>query len=107
MLQELRDSLNAAATLVAEIGTRFRSGDPADALLEQLAARIADIGQRAVSLGPPLPDDVRGEVTRLASLVQTVAAGGDEWLADAGPELAASNQAWRVRQAYGLPSRPD
>lgn len=108
MLQELRDSLTAATRLVAEIGSRFRRGDSADELLATLAARIADIECFVAPLGPPLPDEVRDECARLLALIETATREGDGWLAGAiGPGLAAQDQTWRVRQAYGLPSRPD
>ena len=104
MVQELRAAVTAAADLVMEVGRRFESGDPAEDLLPRLAARLADIERRAILLGP----ECRGEVDRLLQALAAVVSGGEAWLTRVdGLELASHHLRARVRQAYGIATRPD
>ena len=97
------ETVAAATELVAEIGLRFKAGDAADDLLAQLDADLAALTRQAPGTAEELPEDLRTEIARLLSLVQTVVATGDEWLARTGPELASQHVRQRLQRAYGVP----
>ncbi len=91
-----------ATRLVAEIGLRFKTGEPADELLGHLEATIATLAQQATGVAN-LPDDLQNEITQLLALVQEAVTTGDEWLAQTGPELASQHVRQRLQRAYGVP----
>ena len=97
------ETVAAATGLVAEIGLRFKAGDAADDLLAQLDADLAALTRPVPGTAEDLPEDLRTEIARLLSLVQTVVATGDEWLARTGPELASQHVRQRLQRAYGVP----
>jgi hypothetical protein len=103
VLQEMRETVAGAASLVAEIGLRFKAGDPADDLVRRLETELATLAQLTSGKAGALPDDLRTEIARLFSLVQETVATGDEWLARIGPELAAQHVRHRLKRAYGVP----
>jgi hypothetical protein len=102
VLQELRETVTAANQLVAEIDFRFKTGAPAGELLARLDTVIATLAQQATGVAE-LPDDLKNEITRLFSLVQTAIATGNEWLALTGPELASQHLRHRLHRVYGVP----
>ena len=102
VLQEIRETVAAAAKLVAEIGVRFRAGDPANELVGRLETALATLTRLTSGTADDLPDDLREAMARLYSLVQATVAIGDEWLARTGPELAAQNARLRLKRAYGV-----
>jgi hypothetical protein len=102
VLQELRNTAAVATQLVAEIGLRFKTGEPADELLARLDATIATLAQQASGV-ENLPDDLRNEITQLLALVQEAVTTGDEWLARTGPEVASQHVRQRLNRAYGVP----
>ncbi len=97
------ETVAAATGLVAEIGLRFKAGDAADDLLAQLDADLAALTRQVPGTAEDLPEDLRTEIARLLSLVQTAVATGDEWLARTGPELASQHVRQRLQRAYGVP----
>lgn len=99
MLQELRETLTAATSLVAEIGIRFKSGNPADELIAQLGSLLADLAPRA----PELPPDLQAELTQLLTRVEETVFIGEDWLEWAGPEIASLQARERLRRKYGIP----
>ena len=99
----MRDTVTAATGLVAEIGIRFTAGDAADDLFARLEAALATLTRQAPGTAEGLPDDLRAEIARLLSLVQTAVATGDDWLARTGPELASQHVRQRLQRAYGVP----
>jgi len=102
VLQEVRNTVAVATRLVAEIGLRFKTGEPADELLGRLEATIATLAQQAAGVAN-LPDDLQNEITQLLALVQEAVTTGDEWLAQTGPELASQHVRQRLQRAYGVP----
>jgi hypothetical protein len=102
VLQELRKTVATATKLVTEIDLRFKTGASADELLGRLDDAIATLTQQATGVAD-LPEDLRNEITRLFSLVQTAIATGNEWLARTGPELASLHLRQRLQRAYGVP----
>jgi hypothetical protein len=103
VLQELRETVAAATDLVAEIGLRFKAGDPADELVSRLQTVLAGLFRQVAGHTGELPDDIQTEIAELLDRVQTAVADGDEWLARAGPELASQYQRERLLRAYGAP----
>ena len=99
----MREAVAAATELVAEIGLRFKAGDAADDLLARLESILANLTRQATGPAQQLPDDLRAEIARLLSLVQTGVATGAEWLAQTGPELASLRVRQRLQRAYGIP----
>lgn len=97
------ETVAAATGLVAEIGLRFKAGDAADDLFVRLDAVLAALARPVPGTAEDLPEDLRTEIARLLSLVQTVVATGDEWLARTGPELASQHVRQRLQRAYGVP----
>ena len=100
------ETVAAATGLVAEIGLRFKAGDAADDLfarLDAVLAVLAALARPVPGTAEDLPEDLRTEIARLLSLVQTVVATGDEWLARTGPELASQHVRQRLQRAYGVP----
>lgn len=97
------ETVAAATGLVAEIGLRFKAGDAADDLFARLDAVLAALARPVPGTAEDLPEDLRTEIARLLSLVQTVVATGDEWLARTGPELASQHVRQRLQRAYGVP----
>lgn len=110
MLQELRESVKAASDLVTEVEARFRSGDPAEGLLQALAGCVSDIERRLAGAGQTVPDELRAGLAQLLSRFQTAVTTGGSWLARSeadGLELASQHLQLRVRRAYGVPARSD
>lgn len=108
MVQEFRLAVNSAAELLSQIESRFRAGDPAEDLLQCLAARLADVERRAVLAGPRLPPEFADELGGLLARLQAAVSGGEVWLTQADDsELTSHYLRERVRQVYGLATRPD
>lgn len=103
MIQEVRETIAAASALAAEIGLRFKSGDPADESL----ARLAELLARVPALPEPVPDDLRGALSELSARVASALDSGGEWLAGTGPALVAERVRDRLHRAYGVPPRPE
>lgn len=103
MLQELRDTVADATKLVAEIGLRFKAGDPADELVLHLEAVLAGMFRQMAGMASEIPDDLRAQIAQLLNQVQIAVASGDEWLAQTGPELATLHLRQRLQRAYGVP----
>lgn len=101
MIQELRDAVTDATALVAEIGARFASGDPVPELVAQLESRLSVLAQ--VAAEAELPADLQDAIATLQARVDETVTAGDEWLAQAGPELASEHTRQRLRRAYGVP----
>jgi hypothetical protein len=99
VLQELRETLTAATNLVAAIGIRFKAGDSADELIAQLTTLLTTLAEHAADLTP----DLRTELTQLLARVEETVALGDNWLRQAGPELASQQTRERLRRTYGVP----
>ena len=97
------ETVAAATGLVAEIGLRFKAGDAADDLFTRLDAVLVALARQVPGTAEDLPEDLRTEIARLLSLVQTAVATGDEWLARTGPELASQHVRQRLQRAYGVP----
>jgi len=102
VLQEMRVTVAGAAKLIAEIGVRFKAGDPAEELVRRLESDLATLSRLTAGKIDDLPDDLRTEMAKLLTLVQETVATGDEWLAKTGPELAAQNTRLRLNRAYGV-----
>jgi hypothetical protein len=98
----MRVTVAGAAKLVAEIGVRFKAGDPADELMRRLEADLATLSRLTSGKVDGLPDDLRNEIAGLLALVQATVAVGDEWLARTGPELASQSTRLRLKRAYGV-----
>jgi hypothetical protein len=103
VLQEVRETVAAATALAAEIGLRFKSGDPADDAL----ARLAELLTRLPALPHPLPDDLRATLDELSARVASAVGTGSEWLSDSGTAIAAERVRDRLNRAYGVPPRPE
>lgn len=101
MIQELRDAVADASALVAEIGIRFESGDPVPDLVARLESRLSVVAQ--LYTGAELPVELRDEIAELLTRVGETVTAGDEWLAQAGPELASEHTRQRLRRTYGVP----
>jgi hypothetical protein len=102
VLQELRETVAAATELVAEIGLRFKQGDPAEEQVARLESQLATLAEQA-SGAAELPPGLQAEIAALLSRVGETVATGDEWLARTGPELATQHARQRLRRAYGVP----
>lgn len=107
VLQELRESVQSATELIAQIGARFQCGDPAEELRLLLTDRVSEIERLAAQAGRDLPQDCRDQIAQLFGRFQVTITEGDGWLEQTGPELASDNLRQRVRRAYGLPPRDD
>jgi hypothetical protein len=104
VLDELRAAVASASALVEEIGRRFRDGDAAGECLTRLEAELSAVTRRAAEAAP-VPRDVSEQIAALLTRVREVILTGEEWLARAGPELAARHTRDRLRRAYGF-ARP-
>lgn len=103
MLQEVRETVAAANALAAEIGLRFKSGDPADDIL----ARLTELLDRMPALPDALPEDLHRALAELSARVSTAIDTGGSWLADTGTALSADRVRDRLHRAYGVPLRPE
>lgn len=102
VLQELRETLTVANTLIAAIGIRFKSGEPAEDLIAQLSALLAILSQQTKDLPKDIPSDLQAELTQLFSCVDESVSIGENWLRETGPELASQQLRQRLRRTYGV-----
>lgn len=103
MLQEVRDTVAAATALAAEIGLRFKSGDPADDAL----ARLSELLTRVAAHTGPVPDDLRTALAELSAHMTAALSVGGEWLSGTGTAIATERVRDRLNRAYGVPPRPE
>lgn len=94
VLDELRQAVTAAEAMANNLGPLLAGGEGQDAI-DRLAAEMAPLAGLVASAGP-LPDDIAASLIRLRDRIDTAAAAGDGWLANAAA-------AQRVRRAYRLP----
>jgi cobalt-zinc-cadmium efflux system outer membrane protein len=87
---------------------RLDAGEGTPLEVNTARIRLADVERRAILAGRDLPPEYRDEIARLLSRLQAAVSGGEGWLTRAdGLELAAHNLRQRVRQVYGIETRPD
>lgn len=98
----MRELVADATNLVAEIGLRFKQGDPAVEQVALLESRLVTL-TRQTSGAAEVPPDLRDQIAELLSRVRETVATGDEWLARTGPELATQHLRQRLKRAYGVP----
>ncbi len=97
MVQEMREALSEATTLLEEIAIRFQAGDPAEELTTRLGDLLATLGR--VTLLPEL----NREFHVLAHGLEQAIATGQQWLDQASEQLATHQLRQRLQRAYGLP----
>jgi hypothetical protein len=98
VLQELRETICTAKSLVAEIGIQFKSGSPAEELITQLGALLATLPQHSNEI----PSDLQAALAELLFQVEESVLIGDNWLEQTGPELASQQLRQRLRRTYGV-----